>query len=64
MSKQRFVVAGVAAVAPAGPGGTAFALQGQSHGLGGTGPGTRATVTAYGPDGTVLARDDVTGPLR
>ncbi|MFP8964652.1 hypothetical protein ACLIYP_29415 [Streptomyces nanhaiensis] len=31
---------------------------------GGTGPGTRATVTAYGPDGTVLARNDVTGPLR
>ncbi|URN12750.1 hypothetical protein LUW77_17370 [Streptomyces radiopugnans] len=30
---------------------------------GGTGPGTRATVTAYGPDGTVLARNDVTGPL-
>ncbi|WP_410537442.1 hypothetical protein [Streptomyces sp. KL2] len=30
----------------------------------GAGLGTRATVTAYGPGGTVLARNDATGPLR
>ncbi|MFP8883202.1 hypothetical protein [Streptomyces mangrovi] len=57
MSKQRFVAAGVAAVALAGLGGTAFALQGQGQGLGGDRGAARPAAAPERPAGT-----EATGP--
>lgn len=59
MSKQRFVAAGVAAVALVGLGGTAFALQGQgqSQGPGGDRGAARPAAAPERPAGT-----DTTGP--
>ncbi|MGY1452206.1 hypothetical protein [Streptomyces sp. SS8] len=59
MSKQRFVAAGVAAVALAGLGGTAFALQGQGqgHGPGGDRAAARPAAAPERPAGK-----ETTGP--